>query len=135
MTSPFQTARILWLAMLVAVGLYAVVLAVLIAQSGTPIDVTAMCRIFMVLVLGDVVVIYVLRQRLPLAALGTARPGVDAPAVLTTYVTCWALSEAVALFGLVLGFLGRSFDEAGPFFIVAAALLLWQRPRAAHFAS
>jgi hypothetical protein len=53
--------------------------------------------------------------------------------MLTTYVVCWALSEAVALYGLVLGFLARSLDEAQPFFIVGAALLLWQRPRADHF--
>jgi len=130
-TRPFEVARIVWLAMLVAVGLYAVVLAVLLGQDGTPGDVTALRRVFMGLAFGDFVVIYALRQRLPL----DARPAGDAQAVLTTYIMCWALSEAVALFGLVLGILGRSFDEAAPFFIVAAALLLWQRPRAAHFAS
>jgi hypothetical protein len=80
----------------------------------------------------DIGAIYVFRRRLPLDAL--AGEPVPAPAeVFGSYVVCWALSESVGLFGLVLGIVGRSVAEAQPFLVVAAALLIWQRPRPAHF--
>jgi len=46
-----------------------------------------------------------------------------------------ATGEFVALLGLILGLLSHAIGEAYPFFIVAAALLVWQRPRPEHFAA
>jgi hypothetical protein len=130
------TARLIWIAMLVAVGAYVVVLASLLGSNATPavaIDVAVLRRVLMLATVGIVAAVFWLRRRLPLAAFGAERPTPDAQTVTTTYVVCWALSEAVALLGLVLGLLAQSIGEAYGFFVVAAALLVWQRPRAAHF--
>ena len=47
----------------------------------------------------------------------------------TNYIVCFALSEAVALYGLVLHFLGSNLAEVGPFFAASVALLLICFPR------
>lgn len=131
------TARIIWIAMLLAVGAYVVVLAALLGSNATPAvatDVATLRRVLMLMTVGLVAAVFWLRRRLPLAPLGAGRPTPDVQSVTTTYVVCWALSEAVALIGLVLGLLAQSVGEAYGFFVVAAALLVWQRPRAEHFA-
>ena len=132
-----STARIVWIAMLSAVGAYVVVLAALLGSDATPavaVDVTMLRRVLMLTTVGLVAAVFWIRRGLPLAAFGTERPTPDAQSVTTTYIVCWALSEAVALLGLVLGLLARNVGEAYGFFVVAAALLVWQRPRAEHFA-
>jgi uncharacterized membrane protein len=45
------------------------------------------------------------------------------------YVAIYAVSFAVALYGLVLHFLGAQFTHVVPFFVVGAAMILWFRPR------
>jgi F0F1-type ATP synthase membrane subunit c/vacuolar-type H+-ATPase subunit K len=131
------TARIVWIALLVAVGMYVLVLAALLGPHATlPVagDVATLRRVLMLLTVGPVAALLWLRRRLPLAAYGTERPTPDAQSVMTTYVVCWALSEAIALLGLVLGLLAQTIGEAYGFFIVGAALLVWQRPSAEHLA-
>ena len=131
------TARIIWIALLVAVGAYVLVLAALLGSHTTPAvaaDVATLRRVLMLLTVGFVAAVFWLRRRLPLAADGSERPAPDAQSVMTTYIVCWVLSEAIALLGLVLGLLAQSIGEAYGFFVVAAALLVWQRPRAEHFA-
>jgi drug/metabolite transporter (DMT)-like permease len=130
-----QVARIMWGSLLGAVAMYAVVLMVLLRDpSGEPTTSSDLIRnVFMLLSLAHIAAIYVFRRRLPLEALGTARPAADPPATLTIYIICWSLFEAIPLYGLVLGVLAQSFSEAEPFFLVGAALLVWQRPRAEHF--
>jgi hypothetical protein len=126
--SPLQTARILWWAMLAALAMYFVVLVG--QRPGVPLtDVTTLHTVFAVLVVPTVGVILFFRRQLP----SPERTPEPALPPLTTYTICWSLSEAIALYGLVLGFLSRSLDIAEPFFILGAGLLLWQRPRAAHF--
>jgi hypothetical protein len=130
------TARIIWLGMLLAVGAYLLVLVALLGSDAAPApiaDVATLRRALMFVTVTVVVVLFWLRRRLPLAAFGPDRPTPSAQDVSTTYIVCWALSESVALLGLVLGLLSRSIGEAYPFFIVATALLVWQRPRAEHF--
>jgi hypothetical protein len=127
------TARLTWFAMLVATGVYFMALTVIVgsAPQAAP-DVTTLRYVLMAAAGVDIGAIYVFRRRLPLDAL--AGKPVPAPAeVFGSYVVCWALSESVGLFGLVLGIVGRSVAEAQPFLVVAAALLIWQRPRPAHF--
>ena len=131
------TARIIWLGMLLAVGAYLLVLAVLLGPDTAPApmaDVATLRRVLMFVTIAVVAVLFWLRRRLPLAAFGPDRPTPSAQDVSTTYILCWALSESVALLGLVLGLLSHHIAEAYPFFVVAAALLVWQRPRAEHFA-
>ena len=131
------TARIIWIALLVTVGAYLLVLAALLGSRAAPAvaaDVATLRRVLMLLTVGLVAAVFWLRRRLPLAAFGAERPAPDAQFVMTTYIVCWALSEAIALLGLVLGLLAQSIGEAYGFFVVAAGLLVWQRPRAEHFA-
>ncbi len=129
-------ARLVWGALVVSLVLYVVVLVLLLGQPGTAAvtDAATMRYLFMGLTVANVAVIFIFRRNLPPSDAGPGRPAPDPQAVFTTYVVCWALSEAVALYGLVLGLLTRSLDQAQPFFIVGAALLLWQRPRGEHFA-
>jgi hypothetical protein len=126
--SPLQTARMLWGAMLVALAMYFVVLVA--QRPGAPLtDVTTLHMVLAALVVPTVGMILFFRRQLP-SPERTPEPGL---APLTTYTICWSLSEAIVLYGLVLGFLSRSLDMAEPFFILGGGLLLWQRPRAAHF--
>lgn len=45
------------------------------------------------------------------------------------YVAIYAASLAVALYGLLLHFLGAPFTHVVPFFVVGTAMILWFRPR------
>jgi undecaprenyl pyrophosphate phosphatase UppP len=45
------------------------------------------------------------------------------------YMAIYAASFAVALYGLLLHFLGAPIQHVVPFFIVGAALIIWFRPR------
>jgi cytochrome b561 len=45
------------------------------------------------------------------------------------YLAIYAVSFAVALYGLVLHFLGARFTHVVPFFVVGATMILWFRPR------
>ncbi|HXJ32956.1 MAG TPA: hypothetical protein VMS22_02870 [Candidatus Eisenbacteria bacterium] len=129
-------ARLVWGALLVSLVMYVVVLVLLLGQPGTPAptDATMMRYLFIGLTVANLGVVLVFRRNLPPSDAGPATAAPDPQAVFTTYLVCWSLSEAVALYGLVLGFLTHGLDAAQPFFIVGAALLLWQRPRAEHFA-
>jgi hypothetical protein len=47
----------------------------------------------------------------------------------TGYLATYALCEALALFGLVLRFMGCSFQQSVPFFIGGFVLMFFFRPR------
>jgi len=130
-------ARVIWVGMLLALGAYLLVLAVLLpGNAPAPIaDVATLRRALMFVTIAVIAALFWLRRRLPLAAFGPDRPTPSAQDVSTTYILCWAISEFVALLGLILGLLSHAIGEAYPFFIVAAALLVWQRPRPEHFAA
>ena len=134
MTAPWRTARVVWAALVVSLALYLVVLASVVGTPapGEPAPPSGLRHLFMLLALGNIGGVWVLRQRLPLVEPPPSAVS-DPRTVLGIYVACWALSEAVALYGLVVGVVARSFGEAQPFFIVGTGLLLWQRPRARHF--
>jgi hypothetical protein len=132
------TARLIWIAMLAAVGAYLLVLAALIGSDAAPApvaDVATLRRALMLLTMALVAVPFWLRRRLPLRNYGPDRPRPSAQTVSVTYVLCWALSDSIASLGLVLGLLSHDIGEAYPFFVLAIALLVWQRPRAEHFAA
>ena len=72
--------------------------------------------------------------------LAPAVAGVSAPAralepgrALTVHVVCWALAESIAIYGLVLGLIGRGSTLSPVFFAWGAGLLLLLRPRAELF--
>jgi F0F1-type ATP synthase membrane subunit c/vacuolar-type H+-ATPase subunit K len=129
MPASLRTAQLVWAALLVALAGYLAALAALVrtpATATTP-DVAALRMMLYALAVPCVGAIFFFRRQLLDAARPRHRP------VLTTYVLCWALAESVALYGLVLGILARSFGDAGPFFVLAGALLLWLRPRPDQF--
>jgi hypothetical protein len=45
------------------------------------------------------------------------------------YIVTFALSEAVALYGVVLRFMGVEFQQVAPFFLAGFILMLFFRPR------
>jgi hypothetical protein len=64
---------------------------------------------------------------------GEVRPRVDQQRALVPYVICWALGDAIALLGLVVGLLGGALGTASVFFLWALGLLLVTRPQPVHF--
>jgi hypothetical protein len=135
MPVPLLTARIVWGALLGAIGLYFVLLGSLVGQPGgaPAVDVESMRPIFMGLAVLAFGGILFFRRVLPTVERDPARGTPADPRNFTAYVVGWALAESIALYGLTLGMLARRVDEALPFFAVGAALLLWQRPRTEHF--
>ena len=121
--SPPPAARIVWLGLVVAVAAYFVVLLVVAAREGSPvIDTRILGRVLLGIATMQALAIVVLRRRwlVPVPADGAAIP----------YVLCWALAEAIAVYGLVLGVLAHDVSPARPFFVASVGLLLWLRPRA-----
>jgi hypothetical protein len=47
----------------------------------------------------------------------------------TTYVVAYVVAESVALFGLLLRFLGASLGRIIPLYVIAAALIFFSTPR------
>ncbi len=74
-----------------------------------------------------------LRSRYLTSSLETLRTNPSDPQALqkwrSAYVLPFTLAESVALFGLVLKFMGASWRVAGPFFAAAILLLLLWAPR------
>ena len=61
----------------------------------------------------------------------------DDPAGTKQFVTgnivCFALSEAIAIFGLVLRFIGHPPESCGGFFVFSMVLLAWHAPLPGRF--
>lgn len=118
-----QTAWILWLALLVSVGLYAVVVVVLRMQGTEPPPPADP-------MLGLV---------LPVTALGPAAASIGMGRViklgdgnpLTTWILRWALAESVSILGLVILFLGLG-DTVGAGLLGAGGLLILVQPPSAR---
>lgn len=66
----------------------------------------------------------------PSAAGASASPTAGATPLMTACVVAWAMSEAVAIVGLVSGLLARSVTEFFPFGLGALLLLYVHRPAA-----
>jgi len=118
--NPTRTARTIWLGMLAAVAVYLVVLIAVVGRGGAGgMQVEVLRWVLGALALLQAVGIVVLRAR-PAGA-----------GALPVAIVCWALAESIGAYGLVLGILARDVGEGRPFLVVAAALLLWLRPRPA----
>src|SRR5206468_3339463 len=59
------------------------------------------------------------------------RAAVDPQRAISMHVVCWALCEAIALYGLVIGLVARSVEPV--FFVWGLIALLLLRPRAENF--
>jgi F0F1-type ATP synthase membrane subunit c/vacuolar-type H+-ATPase subunit K len=122
--------QIIQWAFLVSIVLYAVITKMLPASVAPNVLVF---RILMLLSVGTVAMIFALRRKLvkPAEQILSVQPE-DAGALArwrTGYLITYAFSEAVALYGLVLHFMGFTFAQVAPFFIAGFVLMLFYAPR------
>src|SRR5436309_1644869 len=109
--SPLLVARLVWASMLAAVALYGGVLALLLgsgSESPNPAFADQLRTILLVLAAGQTLVLWFVWRRF------VAPPGAHNPAdgggpqrAFAVHVICWALGEAIALYGLVIGLIAR----------------------------
>jgi hypothetical protein len=84
--------------------------------------------------LAEIGVALFIRNRNPLAREDIALPGDASPSVqkwLTVQIVSYAIAISVALYGIVLRFLGGSLTKTLPFYAIAIVMLIswWPRKR------
>jgi archaellum biogenesis protein FlaJ (TadC family) len=115
------------IAMLTSVVFYGLI-ATVVPSSGEPSPIVVYA--FAAIAVMEVVGIFVLRRivspqtatLLPPDEKVSVKPG-------TALIIIYCLSEAVALYGLVLHFFGFSFVQVAPFFFAGLVLLFFFEPR------
>lgn len=122
--------QVLYFALFATVGMYWVVLE-LLGPSIEPRDVGPVKMALQGIAGGTALgVLYLRFARLgPLLADTTADPAQLLPRLRLHYILCYTLSEAVALYGLVLRLLGASREEVVAFFAAAVILFALCYPR------
>ncbi len=126
-----QVLKMIWGAMLGAVLTYGVVCLVIVGagDAGRLEENNALrYALSAAAILVGAVSVWWRRRFLPGETAAGAPVKLAFAQVQSHSVIVWALSEAVALFGLVMGVLTHSFAEFLPFALAAAALLLLHRP-------
>ena len=123
--------QIIRAAMMAAIVLYVVIAHMLLPHHPAPEPrVLYIVELFAVI---DVVAIILLRRVIvsrPLAVLASQPNDPKAQAQWRAgYLLTYALSEAIAVLGLVLNALGFSIRQAMPFYVASFALILFFRPR------
>jgi len=101
-------------------------------SSATPNPIVL--RVIAAVCVSEVVIVFVMRrvQLSPVEAILANQPE-DAKALARlrrSYVVTYAISLSIALYGVVLHFLGFSTPEVAPFFFVGLVLILFFRPKA-----
>jgi hypothetical protein len=117
-------------AFLLSIALYATMTKIVPAHVAPNVP---LFRMLALLAIGNVAMIFLLRRKLVKSAEQTlsARPD-DGGAVArwrTGYLITYAFSEAIALCGLVLHFIGFTFVQVAPFFIAGFVLIFFYAPR------
>ena len=136
-----QTQWILFGALAASIVVYGVVVLVAIQGEPVPIDTTLRWILAAAAVLTTVAVLSLRRARLPRLVEDETPyhreqlhgplervPEAVAARLQTAYILTWALSESVALFGLVLAFVGQKPAEYWPFGFAALLLILTNPP-------
>jgi len=125
-------ARLVWASLLVAAALYCVVL-VLLLRSGPGIPSPALAdplrTILLVLAAGQTLAAWFVWNRFVGPSGG--RTAVDPQRAIAMHVVCWALCEAIALYGLVIGLIAHRLEPV--FFVWTLVALLLLHPRAENF--
>ena len=126
-----RTLRIVQLMMLGSILLYAVVGE--LAGPGTGAANPALSYIFTSMGVAIVGVIFVVRRTLVLRSAETLAANPDDELTLnhwkTGYVATYALCEALAVFGIVLRFMGFTLQQSLPFYAGGLVLLFFFSPR------
>ena len=133
--SPLLVARLVWASLLVAPALYCGVLVLLLrsgAGSPNPALADPLRTILLVLAVGQTLAVWFVWNRVVVRS-GARDPAdrVDPQRAITMHVICWTLCEAIALYGLVIGFVARRLEPL--FFVWGLVALLLLHPRSASF--
>jgi hypothetical protein len=117
-------------AFLFSIALYAVMTNILPAKVMPNV---LLFRVLALLSMATVAVIFLLRRKLVKSAEQTLSVQPDDTDALARwragYLITYAFSEAIALYGLVLHFMGFAFVQVLPFFIAGFVLILFYVPR------
>jgi cytochrome b561 len=131
MTRALKTLRMVQWSMLASVLIYAV-LGEVVRPGPRSVD-PSLSYVFTTLGVAIVGVIFVVRRSLVFRAAASLATHPDDVLSLnhwrTGYLATYALFEALALFGLVLRFLGCNFEQSVPYYIGGFVLLFFFRPR------
>lgn len=121
-------ARVIWAALVVAVVLYyAVLVHVLrIAPEGADLPLANQLRTMLLgLAAAQTLAVWIAWTRLATPPGGN---GDGAQRAFAVHIICWALAEAIAIYGLVLGLVARRVESL--FFVWGFVMLVLLRPRA-----
>jgi len=131
MRGAIKTLRAVQWTMLGSILLYAVI-GELLRHGARAID-ASLSYVFTTAGVALVGVIFVVRRTLVLRSAENLVVHPDDSATLnhwkSGYITTYALCEALALFGLILRFMGCSFQQSLPFYIGGFVLLFFFGPR------
>jgi cytochrome b561 len=131
MTRALKTLRAVQWAMLASILLY-VCVGELVGRQARVVDPTV-SYIFTTLGVAIVGIIFVVRRTLVLRAAESLAVHPEDNLSLgqwrTGYFATYALCEALALFGLILRFLGSGFRQSVPYYIGGFILLFFFRPQ------
>lgn len=124
--------QIIWFAFVAATFIYAAVAVFIVrgrpAGAMNPGAVATLKPVLYALAILFIGGAFWIRRR----SLGRSYPGRDQAlmAIQAAAVGSWALTEAVAIFGMVLIFLGARIADGVPFLLVSLGAMLAQRPSA-----
>jgi len=128
----YRFVKILWIVLLVSVGMYWFILGLLDLPPERSLD-PVVEKALAALAAATGVAVLFLRFNLIPRLLARAAAGTEAGTSLATlrtfYIVCFTLAESIALYGLVVYFLGATRDQAAWFFLAAAALLALCYPK------
>jgi hypothetical protein len=129
------TVWLIWFGLLGALAVYVVMLRTAAPPPPAKLDAN-MPRILGVVAVVVAIVSLVLRK----VFLGGYKTGAlnlesygGRKLFITGHVVCFALSESIGVFGLMLGFVGYPLDLCAWFLLGAVAMMLWHMPLASRF--
>jgi len=134
MESSFRILQLVRIAMLVSIVLYVIVGEVVAGKATGIREPNGGFYLALTLIAITVVgAVFAVRRALVLSREEVLATRPDDPPTLarwrTGYIITYAMSEAVALFGLVLRLLGSRLAQAAPFYVAGFALILFFSPR------
>jgi mannose/fructose/N-acetylgalactosamine-specific phosphotransferase system component IIC len=130
MGSALRTVRVIQIAMLVSIGIYAVVGETVGTRVTTDLRVLYAIPFASISLVGAILVV---RKTMVLQSEDELKAKPGDPAVLarwkTGYVVTYVLCEALALFGLLLRVMGSTLSQVWPYYAGGFVLLLLFWPR------
>jgi F0F1-type ATP synthase membrane subunit c/vacuolar-type H+-ATPase subunit K len=131
MQASLRSLRIVWIALLIALGIYVYLPESLNVQPRTPSPVIFLA--VAVVTIGIVGSAFFMRRKWIAPAQAELAADLENGKALarwrTGYLCCLALAESLGLYGLVLRFLGFTLQQVEPFYLAGLGLLLFFFPR------